>query len=74
MTTKAPDAVLLGGPRNGTLFTAEDAAVVELEIDGLIQRYLRTSRYQDHDGQSVVIFVYDGTADPAGGQPSPDLF
>jgi hypothetical protein len=68
-TPKAPDAMLLGGPRDGTLFTAEDTAIVELEIDGLIQRYLRTSRQEDHRGQPVVIFVYDGASGPAGTQP-----
>ncbi|GAB2954395.1 hypothetical protein GCM10027280_48490 [Micromonospora polyrhachis] len=68
-TSKAPDALLLGGPRDGTLFTAEDAAIVQLEIDGLIQRYLRTSRHEQHDGQPLVVFVYDG-ASGAGGAGS----
>ncbi|GAB3146028.1 hypothetical protein GCM10027290_26970 [Micromonospora sonneratiae] len=56
--------MLLGGPRDGDLFTAEDAAIIQLEIDGLIQRYLRTTRHEDHDGQSMVIFVYDGASAP----------
>jgi hypothetical protein len=68
-TSNAPDAILLGGPRDGTLFTADDSAIVELEIEGLIQRYLRTTRQEDHRGQRVVIFVYDGASDPAGTRP-----
>jgi hypothetical protein len=64
-----PDALLLGGPRDGTLFTADDAAVVQLEIDGLIQRYLRTTSQQDHRGQSVMLYVYDGAAPPDDGPP-----
>lgn len=64
-TPKEPDAILLGGPRDGILFTAADAAVVQLEIDGLIQRYLRTSREQDHHGRALVVFVYDGAAAPS---------
>jgi hypothetical protein len=69
-TSKEPDAMLLGGPRDGTLFTAEDAAIVQLEIDGLIQRYLRTSRREDHRGQPLVVFVYDGASGPDGGDPA----
>jgi hypothetical protein len=67
MTTPTePNAMLLGGPRDGTLFTVEDSAVVELEIDGLIQRYLRTTRRQNHHGQPLVVFVYDGASGPTG--------
>jgi hypothetical protein len=71
-TSKAPDAVLLGGPRDGVLFTAEDAAIVQLEVDGLIQRYLRTKRREDHNGMPLVVFVYDGAASPAGRPPAAD--
>ena len=62
--------MLLGGPRDGMLFTAEDAAIVQLEIDGLIQRYLRTSQRQDHHGRELVVFVYDGASGPRGGDPN----
>jgi hypothetical protein len=62
-TPKTPDALLIGGPRDGTLFTAEDASSVELEIDGLVQRYLRTDREQSHDGTRMVVFAYDGVTD-----------
>jgi hypothetical protein len=68
-TANAPDAILMGGPRDGILFRAEDSAVVELEIDGLIQRYLRTMRHQDHHGQDLVIFVYDGAGAREGTRP-----
>lgn len=64
-TPKEPDAILVGGPRDGTLFTATDAAVVQLEIDGLSQRYLRTTRKQDHHGRALLVFVYDGAAPPS---------
>jgi hypothetical protein len=68
-TSNAADAILVGGPRDGTLFTADGTAVVELEIDGLIQRYLRTTRQEDHRGQRVMVYVYDGASDPAGTRP-----
>ncbi|MBO4208262.1 hypothetical protein [Micromonospora echinofusca] len=64
-----PDALLLGGPRDGTLFVAEDAAVVQLELAGLMQRYLRTTGYQEHHGRSLRVYVYDGAGDPAGSGP-----
>ena len=67
--SNAPDAILVGGPRDGTLFTAEDTTIVELEIDGLIQRYLRTVRHHDHHGQDLVIFVYDGAGSREGTAP-----
>jgi hypothetical protein len=63
-TPKTPDALLVGGPRDGTLFIAEDAASVELEIDGLVQRYLRTDREHDQQGTRMVVFAYDGVTDP----------
>lgn len=68
-TATAPDAILLGGPRDGTLFTAGDTAIVELEMDGLIQRYLRTRNRQDHHGRPVRVFVYDGAGSPTGAEP-----
>lgn len=67
-TPQTPDALLVGGPRDGTLFTAEDASSVELEIDGLVQRYLRTDREQESQGGRMVVFAYDGVADAAGTQ------
>ena len=67
--SNAPDAILVGGPRDGTLFTADDTAIVELEIDGLIQRYLRTLHHEDHHGQDVVVFVYDGAGTREGTRP-----
>ncbi|HEX6968111.1 MAG TPA: hypothetical protein VF174_04755 [Micromonosporaceae bacterium] len=59
-TPKSPDAILVGGPRNGTLFTAGETTVVELEIDATIQRYLRTRNQQWYGRRPVTVFVYDG--------------
>ncbi|MFI6763141.1 hypothetical protein ACIBF5_28825 [Micromonospora sp. NPDC050417] len=67
-TPQTPDALLVGGPRDGTLFAAEDASSVELEIDGLVQRYLRTDQEQQQQGATVVVFAYDGVSDAAGTQ------
>jgi hypothetical protein len=56
----SPDAILVGGPRDGTLFTAGDTAIVELEIDATIQRYVRTCNQQLHRHRPVTVFVYQG--------------
>jgi hypothetical protein len=62
------EAILIGGPRDGTSFHPEDAALVELEIDGLIHRYIRTGAQREHDGQSLTVYNYDGVVAPQGGQ------
>ena len=63
---KSPDAILVGGPRDGTLFTAGDTAFVELEIDATIQRYVRTCSQQQHHHRPVTVFVYEGGTAPIG--------
>jgi hypothetical protein len=67
MTDQA-DAVLVGGPRDQTLFSADDAALLELEIDGMIHRYIRTTQQRDQDGRSMAVYTYDGEVNPAGAQ------
>jgi hypothetical protein len=67
-TTDSADAVLVGGPRDQTPYPASDAALVELEIDGLIHRYIRTTQERDHGGRSVAVYAYDGEVDPNGAQ------
>src|SRR4051812_35307649 len=37
------DAILIGGPRDGTPFHASSAGLVTLEVDGLIERYIQTT-------------------------------
>lgn len=50
------DAILVGGPRDGTFFDPEDAAVVELEINGVLHRYVLTDQKR-HDHQ---LYTYAG--------------
>jgi hypothetical protein len=66
MTTAADDAVLVGGPRDGTRFASEDAALVELEIGGMVHRYIRTTAERERDGRSYLVYNYDGVIDPTG--------
>ncbi len=66
--TEEHNAILVGGPRDGTLFSAQEAAVIELEIDGLVQRYIRTTQHRERDGGSYVVYNFDGEVDPSGAQ------
>ena len=58
------EAVLQGGPRDGTTFQAEGAGLIELEIDGMVHRYVPTTK--NADGRAV--YTYDGMVDPDGAQ------
>jgi len=66
VSTRAPhDAVYIGGPRDGTLFRSDQVPLVEVEIDGLLHRYIRTTKQRD----SYLVYNYDGEIDPEGAQP-----
>jgi hypothetical protein len=67
-STDSNDAILVGGPRDGTRFTSEEAALIELEIDGFLHRYIRTTAERERDGRSLIVFNYDGVIDPSGAQ------
>jgi hypothetical protein len=69
MNSATNEVILVGGPYDGTRIAAHDRAVVELERDGLIHRYVTTSKQRDHDGESYPVFNYDGEIDPTGAQP-----
>ncbi|MDG4823709.1 hypothetical protein O7635_17780 [Asanoa sp. WMMD1127] len=58
------DAILRGGPRDGTQFQAEGAGLIELEIDGMVHRYIPTT--QQADGHAV--YTYDGMVNPRGAE------
>lgn len=65
MTDNDHDAVLLGGPRDQATVTAGGSALIELAIDGLIHRYIRTTKHRD-DG--LAIYNYDGEVAPGGAE------
>ncbi|WP_262287467.1 hypothetical protein [Micromonospora sp. MA102] len=58
-------AYLVGGPRDGSSQDAGDQALLEIEIDGMFHRYIRTTK--QHDGGTV--YNYDGMVAPGGGEP-----
>ena len=59
-------AYLVGGPRDGSSQDADGKALVEIEVDGMIHRYIRTTKQHGDDG---VVYNYDGMVAPGGGEP-----
>jgi hypothetical protein len=59
------DALLQGGPLDGTSMPAGDTGLLELEVDGLIHRYTRTTQRGGPDG-AMIVYAYDGAVDPRG--------
>ncbi|WP_200215019.1 hypothetical protein [Micromonospora coerulea] len=60
------NAYLVGGPRDGSSQDAGDRALLEIEIDGMIHRYIRTTKQHGDHG---TIYNYDGMVAPGGGEP-----
>ncbi|MFF5232772.1 hypothetical protein [Dactylosporangium sp. NPDC000521] len=70
MTTDTnQDILLVGGPRDGAVVHSPGSAVVEIEIDGFIHKYVLTSKKRQHDGTSYTVYNYDGEIDPRGATP-----
>ena len=59
-TAESDDAIMVGGPRDGERFTAPDTALVQLRIDGLSHRYIRTTATREIDGRRLLVYNYDG--------------
>jgi hypothetical protein len=62
------DAIFIGGPRDQTPFSAGDSALVEVELEGLVHRYIRTTAHREVEGREVLVYNYDGEIDPTGAQ------
>jgi hypothetical protein len=54
------DAVFIGGPRNGTAFRADDSALIEVPVDDLVHRYIRTGTTREQNGRTYRVYNYDG--------------
>jgi hypothetical protein len=72
--TQPQEAVLIGGPRDGEPFHSAGAALVELEVDDYVHRYIRTTATRETDGQTRLVYNYDGMVRPAmaSGEPAHD--
>ncbi|SDZ29547.1 hypothetical protein SAMN05444365_109109 [Micromonospora pattaloongensis] len=63
--TNDADAILVGGPRDQDSVSAGGTALLELKIDGMIHRYIRTTQQRDQR----TVYNYDGMVAPGGGEP-----
>jgi hypothetical protein len=63
------DAIFIGGPQDGTVFTAPDSGLVEVPIEGLTHRYILTGATRERDGRTYRVFNYDGQVRNAQAQP-----
>lgn len=59
-------AYLVGGPCDGSSRDAGDRALLEVEMDGMIHRYIRTTKQH---GDDATVYNYDGMVAPDGGEP-----
>ncbi|MGK5680630.1 hypothetical protein [Actinoplanes sp. URMC 104] len=64
------DVILIGGPRDGGRYDSPDAALIQLEIDGLFHRYVRTTATRDVDGEALTVYNYDGVVRPEVAKPT----
>jgi hypothetical protein len=69
MTTQTPDAALEGGPCDGALAATDGSPLLQIERDGLLHRYVLTSKTRERDGAAHPVYTYDGEIDPNGAQP-----
>jgi hypothetical protein len=57
---ESANAILVGGPGDQAQVQAADAALVHVQIENLVHRYIRTERHRDVDGRSLLVYNYDG--------------
>ncbi|MBF9132616.1 hypothetical protein I0C86_27220 [Plantactinospora sp. S1510] len=48
--------------------TSGDAGLIEIELDGLIHRYIRTTATRNREGTTLTVYNYDGEVAPGGGE------
>jgi hypothetical protein len=60
MTGNRPDAVFIGGPRDGDVFAASGASLVEVPADQTWHRYVPTDATRQRAGWTLRVYDYDG--------------
>jgi hypothetical protein len=61
-------AILVGGPCDRAIVTGP-AGLMEQTIDGLVHRYIVTTKAVERDGETLPLYNYDGEVDPEGAMP-----
>jgi hypothetical protein len=54
------EAIFVGGPKDGTVFDSDGSGLVEVPIDDLVHRYIRTTATRDQAGRTYPVYNYDG--------------
>jgi hypothetical protein len=62
------DAILQGGPCDGDTYPANGAGLVEVEIEGMVHRYIPTTQRLGDAGSERAVYTYDGMINPGGGE------
>ena len=57
---QANEGILIGGPRDQSQVETIDAAIIHLQIDDLVHRYIRTEQRRTVGGRSLLVYNYDG--------------
>ena len=66
--TANSEVVLVGGPRDGDTLEADSPGLLEIEVDGLVHRYIPTKQTRPVGGADLPAYNYDGMVDPTGAQ------
>jgi hypothetical protein len=66
--TSQNDAVLVGGPRGGEVVEVGEAGLLEIEIGGMVHRYIPTTQTRPVGDTELPVYNYDGMVNPAGAQ------
>jgi hypothetical protein len=62
--TESQEVVLVGGPRDGDIIDGVGRALVEIEVDTLVHRYIRTGATREAGGRTRTVYNYDGSVRP----------
>jgi hypothetical protein len=62
------DAILQGGPCDGDTHQANGAGLIEVEIEGMVHRYIPTTQRLGDTGSERAVYTYDGMINPRGGE------
>ena len=54
------EAILVGGPRDGTVVHPEGAALIALDTGDVTHRYVLSGQEREVDGRHLRVYTYDG--------------
>lgn len=66
--TVSSQVVLVGGPRDGDVVEAGSPGLLEVEVGGMMHRYIPTKQTRPVDDADLPAYNYDGMVNPAGAE------